>query len=322
MPLISIIVPVYNSSEYLRLCIDSIINQSFCDYELILIDDGSTDDSGDVINAYAKADNRIKVFHQTNRGQAATRNFGVMQADSDWVCFIDSDDVVNPYYLEYLYKAVLENDVAMSVCGYIDGSKIDNSFFSDLDYLVNIYKIDEKNLIKLEKYYSNSYWLIWGKLIKKDIVLSNMFIDNRIYEDNAVAPKWLYYAHNVAIVDLPLYFYTKNEHSTTRSAFSTKQLDLLWALEQQLAFLDSISFYKMELRILLFYMDCTDSLISKMSNQIEYKKRCKVIRKQSKRIVKKHVQNLILCSEEEKRIRNFLHPFLTRISCKMFRNDR
>lgn len=322
MPLISIIVPVYNSSKYLRACLDSIVNQTFSEFELIIVNDGSTDDSDTIIDEYAKSDERIKVFSQANKGQASARNFGVNQSVSDWICFIDSDDVINPYFLEYLYKAVTENNAGMSVCSYIEGEKTDNAFFEKKEYLYTDYEINESNVLDLVKEFSNIYWLVCTKLIRKDIVVCQLFDEGRIYEDNAVAPKWLYKAKKIVVVDLPLYFYTQNDKSTTHSAFSLKQLDLLWALEQQLAFLDSISFYKMELRILLFYMDCTDSLISKMSNQIEYKKCCKVVRKQSKRIVKKHVQNLILYSEEEKRIRSFLHPFLTRIICKMFRNDR
>ena len=92
MPKISVIVPVYNVEPYLRLCVNSILNQTFTDFELLLIDDGSTDYSGEICDEYASMDSRVKVFHTTNRGVSAARNLGINKASAEWITFVDSDD--------------------------------------------------------------------------------------------------------------------------------------------------------------------------------------------------------------------------------------
>ena len=102
-PKISVIVPVYNVEKYLHKCIDSILVQTFTDFELLLIDDGSTDKSGDICDEYAVKDARVRVFHTENRGVSAARNHGLREASGDWICFVDSDDWVENCYLEYLY---------------------------------------------------------------------------------------------------------------------------------------------------------------------------------------------------------------------------
>lgn len=316
MPLISVIVPVYNSSEYLNACIDSVLAQTFNDFELIFIDDGSTDNSGQIIDEYADQDTRIIAFHQNNSGQAAARNFGIKKAKSDWICFIDSDDVVNPFYLEYLYKAATENKVSMSICNSIESGSPECSFFQKSDYLSTTYNIDEDNMMLMEESISGSYWTIWAKLIKKEIVLSNMFTEGRIYEDNAVAPKWLYEAQRIAVVDLPLYFYTINDTGTTQSGFSEKKIDLLWALEQQLSFLDSIFFVKMKMRILMFYMDCVDSMLCNIRKQNSSSQ--KQVKKHAQNVVKKYSSNEKVSVNEKNRINVFLHPLRERIRRKLF----
>jgi glycosyltransferase involved in cell wall biosynthesis len=107
---VSIVVPVYNTAEYLPACLDSILAQSFTDFELILVDDGSTDDSLRICEAYAFRDARIRVFHQQNAGVSAARNFGVEQAQGDWLCYVDSDDVVLPAYLQDMLEAAAAED--------------------------------------------------------------------------------------------------------------------------------------------------------------------------------------------------------------------
>jgi len=111
---ISIIVPVYNVEQYLSRCIESILNQTFQDFELIMIDDGSTDDSPSICDKYQKKDKRISVIHQKNAGQAAARNTGVKVASCEWIHFVDSDDFIHPQMLEYLWHAVEKNDAALA----------------------------------------------------------------------------------------------------------------------------------------------------------------------------------------------------------------
>lgn len=106
VPYISVIVPVYNVKSLLPRCIDSLLNQQFTDYELLLIDDGSTDGSGDICDKYGKKDSRIKVIHKSNEGVSRTRNRGIDEAKGEWLTFVDSDDYVTPDYLSSLYACI------------------------------------------------------------------------------------------------------------------------------------------------------------------------------------------------------------------------
>jgi len=119
MPAISIIVPVYNTEQYLPRCIDSIISQSFTDFELLLIDDGSSDESGTVCDTYSAKDNRIRVFHQENGGVSSARNLGLDNADGEWVYFVDSDDELLPDGLKVLTDNI-SDEVDVVMAGYED----------------------------------------------------------------------------------------------------------------------------------------------------------------------------------------------------------
>ena len=126
MSLISIIIPVYKVEKYIHRCVDSILAQTFTDFELILVDDGSPDNCGKICDEYAEKDSRIVVIHQENGGLSAARNAGLdwvfEHSDSQWISFVDSDDYVYPHYLEKLYQAVVENNTNISMCNFVNFS--------------------------------------------------------------------------------------------------------------------------------------------------------------------------------------------------------
>ena len=121
--LISVVVPIYNVEKYLNRCVDSILNQTFTDFELILVDDGSPDNCGKICDEYAEKDNRVRVIHKPNGGLSDARNAGIEWAlknsDSEWITFIDSDDWVHPNYLEFLLQAAEKNNTSVSICGFV-----------------------------------------------------------------------------------------------------------------------------------------------------------------------------------------------------------
>ena len=131
MPTISVIVPVYKVEPYLHRCVDSILNQTFEDFELILVDDGSPDNCPVICDEYAAKDSRVVVIHQENGGLSAARNAGIdwafANSNSQWLSFVDSDDWIHPQTLEHLLRAVEENGTKISICGYeeSDGSNVD-----------------------------------------------------------------------------------------------------------------------------------------------------------------------------------------------------
>lgn len=160
-PAISVIVPVYNTEKYLDECILSILNQSFTDFELLLIDDGSTDRSGAICDAYASQDERVRVFHKKNGGVTSARKLGVEKSESELICFVDSDDMLLEGGLQILYDRISDNvDIVIATGKFIDEDVSRERFICDL----------------LENDVSVS---LWGKLYKKELIVNTCAMDIR-----------------------------------------------------------------------------------------------------------------------------------------------
>lgn len=251
MAVISVIVPVYNEEKYLNRCIESILDQTFKDFELILVDDGSKDSSGDICEKYAGRDQRIKVIHQENEGQAAARNRGVLNAAGEWIAFVDADDMIQQQMLEYLYRAVISANSKIAVCKLLESNECPAEFKQEQNYNCTFIRLNEKKLLQwctatdlnvVDKYI---YWIVCAKLVHKSLVREFPFEEGRIYEDNALVFKWLFIAGSIAVCDNVMYFYRVNHNGTTKSNYSIRKLDWLWALEEQIKFYKKIKFLKM-----------------------------------------------------------------------------
>lgn len=181
-PLISIIVPVYNSEKTLHLCVDSILNQTFTDWELLLIDDGSKDKSGEICEEYAAKDCRIKVFHKVNGGVSSARNLGLDNAIGKWITFVDSDD----YILDDVFNLIIKYDEDIIVFPfYISDGKQQMSQFN----LIPSVSCHDKNLTisYLEKYvHLNIFRSPWSKFFKKDIINDIRFDETVIIGEDTI----------------------------------------------------------------------------------------------------------------------------------------
>lgn len=259
-PSISVIVPVYKCEQYIESCVDSILNQTFTDFEIILVDDGSPDNSGKICDQLAEKHKKIVVLHQENQGQAAARNNGVKIARGEWLHFVDCDDHIHPKMLEALYNTVTENDVKLAMCSALQDVSLPEDFNCHKNFHFETFQMNEDNILKLcknEKYY---YWVVWGKLIHKSIYEKHPLTEGRIYEDNAIVCKWLYEAKKVALTHTPLYFYYVNTSSTTKKEFTKKHLDVLWAFKEQIDFFNSINFKKMTEHLATYYFEISANM--------------------------------------------------------------
>ena len=200
MPAISVIVPVYKVEAYLPRCIDSILNQTFCDFELILVDDGSPDSCGEICDEYAEKDKRIRVIHQDNKRLSAARNAGIDVASGEWIALIDSDDWVHRDYLKILYSGI-RNNTDIVICGcYITGNMHEedadiNPEFKDAS-LQDIYK----------NHYARSR--AWGRLFRRCVIGDLRYISGTEPAEDACFNELLY--HNnmcFRITDAKLYYY-------------------------------------------------------------------------------------------------------------------
>lgn len=295
MPLISVIIPVYKCEKYLENCVNSILNQTFSDFEIILVDDGSPDNCGEICDALAQNNNKVTVLHQENQGQAAARNNGVKIARGEWLHFIDADDTIHPQMLAALYDAVNKNNVKLAMCSAIQGELIPDSFNSPEETVFQALEMSEDNILNLcknEKYY---YWVVWGKLIHKSIYEKYPLTEGRIFEDNAIVCKWLYETKKVALTDAPLYFYYVNTQGTTKKAFSQKRLDILWAFKEQIDFFYSIGFKKMTEHLATYYFEISANMYRCANTEngkqfIPHIKKCeKEIKKQYAEFIKLNV---------------------------------
>lgn len=309
MPKISVIVPVYNSDAYLNACIDSILAQSFEDYELILVNDGSTDNCGNICDTYANSDTRIRVIHQANQGQASARNHGITVACGEWICFVDSDDIIHPQMLEILYQAVISTNTNISMCSAIEDIVCPNTFFIQQSPSFVAREMNEKKLLELYTHVKYKAWIVCGKLIKKQIVTSIPFTNGKIYEDNAVVCRWLVKANKIADIDLPLYFYRNNPIGTTKCTFQLKHLDYLWALEQMILFFEHCNYPLLIKHFTEIYLITASYYYNKTLNELKSKATANDIRKKIRNTYHAKKSIITLSKENRRAIYIAIYPY-------------
>ena len=219
---ISVIVPVYNVEKYLPQCIESIINQTYKNLEIILIDDGSTDSSGRICDEYAEKDDRIIVIHKENGGLSDARNTGLRKATGDFIGFVDSDDWLDVNMYEVLLETILKNNCDIISCGYCVEYK-NKSYKVCLENQV----INNKDIIK--KYYAekNVPYAPWMRLYKKYIWKDLEFPKGKIYEDVFVILDSFLKADTIVSISDCLYHYRQRKSSIMCRAFDKSQLDLI-----------------------------------------------------------------------------------------------
>lgn len=226
-PRISVIVPVYNTEQYLHRCIDSILGQTFTDFELLLVDDGSKDNSGAICDEYAARDPRIRVFHKPNGGVSSARNVGLDNARGEWIAFIDSDDWVEPSYLSVLIKLSANSD--LSICDFsLQGTK---EVWSDK---IETEFIDKKHLAEfyIRIYPNVQVTASWGKLFKLNLIRKgNISFDEDLptLEDNLFVLDYLSQVKSISCTDKRLYNYWRGEVGLSKIKLNNEMLQMLAA---------------------------------------------------------------------------------------------
>ena len=210
--LISIIVPVYNVEKYVSICINSLIDQSYRNLEIIIVDDGSTDNSGKICDSIAQIDKRIEVIHKKNGGQSEARNFGLEKATGKYIAFVDSDDYVDKYFVENLYELIKKYNVDIAMCKYKD-TLTDNDTIVEKEKYENII-FNQNQAIKELLLFGNVDNYIWNKLYKREIFKNMRFEVGKTMEDLGIMYKLLYNSANIAMTDYCGYFYRKRQNST------------------------------------------------------------------------------------------------------------
>lgn len=239
MPEISIIVPVYNVEKYIRKCIESILNQTFSDFELILVDDGSTDNSGKICDEYKLKDDRVIVIHKENSGVSSARNVGIDNANGKFLGFVDGDDYIEKDMYETLYKDIKEFDADISVCQVYDEynnsckPRTGGSNAMKRGVLNNItaFKLTIlRNIIGVT---------VWNKLYKKKLFENCRYPNVKTSEDTFVVPIIIFKSTRISYSPLPKYFYVHRRDSVTCSPFVSSDLSMLEAHDFILSFVNN-----------------------------------------------------------------------------------
>lgn len=234
---LSIITPVYKVEALLSRCIDSILNQSFSDFELILVDDGSPDRCGEICEEYAHKDSRIKVIHQKNQGQSVARNAALEIAQGEYIGFVDSDDYVHPEMFSILMNNARNHNATISICGHKQVSSFE-PFVSPGITTADAWLGSDFFRHYVSEGIPIKPWVLWDKIFHRSCFETLRFPVGRVCEDNAVVFRALYEAKCVVICDACLYFFYSNPDSTFRQGFRLNRLDWLKVLEEMIPYFE------------------------------------------------------------------------------------
>ena len=296
--LISVIVPVYNVEKYLDYCINSIANQTYNNLEILLIDDGSTDQSSAICDKWAVKDKRIKVIHKENGGLSDARNAGMQMAKGAYIAFIDSDDWIEKYYIEYLYRAIKETGAEISACEVrqvVDGQKtekLNNKVLSEIKCTT------EEALATILK--GNGFRAVaWNKLYKASLLSEETFKVGVLHEDEFFTYRIIGKAKILSFVENPLYNYRQRSGSIMKT-ISMRHLDVLDA------YLDRLNYLRLKFPELYkqdkatFCITCVNYYCDATMKKFEDNSKSKSIIKEKRKGIKFTIYELLQYSLREK----------------------
>ena len=274
MELISVIVPVYNVESYVAECIESIQNQTYMNLEIIIVNDGSTDASGDICDQYAAYDERIQVIHKENAGVSAARNTGIESANGDYIGFVDSDDYIAPTMYEDMLKLMAEHDLDIIECTAFRNNG-DTNIEGCNDGSLEIFNRDEA--LKMAMY--DCFVAVWSQLYKRRVISDVRFPVGRKFEDSAVSYLFIANTKRVGHINRCLYYYRLNPNSTTQTSFDAKsrwdfvlgyEERLQYAIDHQLPYVDDCNSLLMKA-----VLSCLTAYYAKPTGNQVYYDKCK-----------------------------------------------
>lgn len=291
---VSIIVPIYNAELFLHRCVDSILNQSFIDFDLILVDDGSQDQSALICDEYEQRDSRIHVIHQKNKGPSVARNNGIeyalTQSNSKYLTFVDSDDWIHPQYLEYMLKAITDYSAEISMCQHEYISKNKKLQKADLYNKCTFNEISAEELMVAQ---SNGFNYIWGKVYSKCCFKTLRYPENISFgEDNLVIFKIIFECKKIVFLDNVLYYYFYTPTGITKSLWSPKSLDVFEGIKVQMDYYAKHNYSKAyQKEVELYIQQCAYQIHRIRENNVAYRENriyIQNMRKQMKQLFKEN----------------------------------
>lgn len=230
-PKVSVIIPIYMTEPYLRECVNSVVDQTYQNLEIILVDDGSPDNCGMICDEYAAKDSRIRVIHKGNEGLSSSRNVGLAASTGEFISFVDSDDIISPVFIESL----LLPGERIAQCGYT--SDIAKLRMDSKVAFKSISGFEMSEKLCTEGLLTNT--VVWSKLWWREYFDGIRFPEDRIHEDEFVTWKIYWNADRIARTDAPLYYYRRRSGSIMSNRLSVCYIDCVDALRERIAFYES-----------------------------------------------------------------------------------
>lgn len=231
--LVSVIIPVYKVEKYLERCLKSVCAQTYKNLEIIVVDDGSPDRCGEMAEAFAKKDARMKVFHKENGGLSDARNYGIQHATGEWYYFVDSDDALPNNTIELLLDAAIYHCVLMSMGGYYC-----HTYSGRVKkYIPQKAELRGRNLIRFDLTTGKNLDYVWLRLYHKSIFDHMLFPVGKLYEDTRTTVKYMHFAKACVIISEPVYHYYMRMGSICSSTDLAKRLELIEAVEEKKRFI-------------------------------------------------------------------------------------
>ena len=252
---VSMIVPVYQVENYIAQCIESVLYQTFQDFELILVDDGSKDQSGSICDSYAEKDDRIIVIHTKNRGAAAARNVGFEQASGNYITFLDGDDYLDRHMIERLYAVIEQSEYDMVVCDFLNllPDEKDNFIVQLQEKTVDGREVLEH--LKNEKNYG-LWTIVWNKIYKREVLENLRFPDGKYFEDEFFSNQLYLKCNQIHVIPDVLCYHRVLASSTMNTQKAENYLDLLDALQERIEIYLNYDYSEDEIyKVLIFLLD-------------------------------------------------------------------
>lgn len=314
MPKISVIVPVYKVEEYLPRCVDSILAQTFADFELILVDDGSPDRCGAICEEYAEKDTRVHVIHQENAGQACARNRGIEwvlnNSNSEWICFIDSDDWINKTYLEGLYEAADQCKCLISACDFAKSEREEGEADGS----------DEGRIecISPSELYNQHFYVVQSpccKLFEKKLFENDefRFPEGILYEDSALIYRIIFSQDRIAFTDRSTYYYYQRPDSSMNAKWHPKRMAYCHVQGQQLQWLAEHRHDDCVKTCLCHYLSALHYHQSLIRGIPEYKQYARTMRGAARNALRRYGKRCTLSLREQPQLYQAAYPRLVEL---------
>lgn len=248
---ISIIVPIYNVEKWIERCIKGLVNQDYSNLEILLVNDGSTDNSAEICKKYAKLYNNVFLLNKKNGGLSDARNFGITHSSGRYLAFVDSDDYVAKNYISSMYQALIDQGATMAMCGF---SKVDEKGkileTVATHSLFNGKNISGRDVLTVLPQKDGILGVVaWNKLYRREIFHKILFKNGKLHEDEFIVAPLLYNINKIAIVDKNLYFYVQRKGSIMSLSANDKSI-----INASEAFEERLQFYKQRSDIPLYYL--------------------------------------------------------------------